>query len=59
MFYRDVFHILTLVFLVNAIEAKTYDVHLKTVGNQLGTKSSGMDYAPLPGKTLLRFVRSS
>ena len=59
MFYRDVLHILTLVFLVNAIEAKTSDVHLKTIGNQLGTISSGMDYAPLPGKTLLRFVRSS
>ena len=56
MFYRDVFHILTLIFLAYVNDAKVSDVHLKTMGNQLGTISSGMDYAPLPGKTLLRFV---
>ena len=59
MFFRDVFHVLTLVFLVNSIDAKTSDVHLKTIGNQLGTKSSGMDYAPLPGKTILQVIGSN
>ena len=53
MLFRDVFHILTLIFLAYVNDAKVSDVHLKTMGNQLGTISSGMDYAPLPGKILL------
>merc|ERR1719167_1615029 len=48
MLFRDVFHILTLIFLAYVNDAKVSDVHLKTMGNQLGTISSGMDYAPLP-----------
>ena len=59
MLFRDVFHILTLIFLAYVNDAKVSDVHLKTMGNQLGTISSGMDYAPLPGKTLYQVIRSN
>ena len=59
MLFRDVFHILTLIFLADVNDAKVSNVHLKTMGHQLGTLSSGMDYAPLPGKTLLQVIRSN